>query len=116
MSPLSSAECSAYKIMRNDGCLMIGNGISLGIIQPFSYATARRMNGKGTYEYLRQEFPQALSHNFINAVEQLIVKKINIRNFFLNGTEYYLFGKILLQNLFLLVTFSGCYYVQISRY
>ena len=102
--------------MRNDGCLMIGNGISLGIIQPFSYATARRMNGKGTYEYLRQEFPQALSHNFINAVEQLIVKKINIRNFFLNGTEYYLFGKILLQNLFLLVTFSGCYYVQISRY
>ena len=53
---------------------------------------------------------------FINAVEQLIVKKINIRNFFLNGTEYYLFGKILLQNLFLLVTFSGYYYVQISRY
>ena len=102
--------------MRNDGCLMIGNGISLGIIQPFSYATARRMNGKGTYEYLRQEFPQALSHNFINAVEQLIVKKINIRNFFLNGTEYYLFGKILLQNLFLLATFSGYYYVQISRY
>lgn len=69
-----------------------------------------------TYEYLRQEFPQVLSHNFINAVEQLIVKKINIRNFFLNGTEYYLFGKILLQNLFLLVTFSGYYYVQISRY
>ena len=74
------------------------------------------MNGKGTYEYLRQEFPQALSHNFINAVEQLIVKKINIRNFFLNETEYYLFGKILLQNLFLLVTFSGYYYVQILRY
>lgn len=43
-------------------------------------------------------------------------KKINIRNFFLNGTESYLFGKILFQNLFLLVTFSGYYYVQISRY
>lgn len=102
--------------MRNYGCLMTGTGISLGIIQPFSYATARRMKGKGTYEYLRQEFPQVLSHNFINAVEQLIVKKINIRNFFLNGTAYYLFGKILLQNFFLLVTFSGYYYVQISRY
>lgn len=54
---------------------MAGTWISLGIIQPFSYATARRMNGKGTYEYLRQEFPQVLSHNFINAVERLIVKK-----------------------------------------
>ena len=36
------------------------------------------MNGKGTYEYLRQEFPQVLSHNLMEKGPISFVIVINL--------------------------------------
>ena len=71
-----------FLYVRSHGCLMTRHFLRLDIIQfsnlprfsyfvptsffcrfrSLSYATARRVNGKGTYEYLRQEFHKSFSH------------------------------------------------------